>query len=283
MAGVVEHQVVVMGAGGVGKSALTVQFVHQHFVETYDPTIEDAYRRQLVVDDIPVGLCVLDTAGQEEFSAMRGQYMTTGRGFLLCYSIVNKDSFDEVKRLHEQVLQAKDMDEGVPIVVVATKCDLEAQRKISVIQGQTLAKEWGVSFIETSARNRVNVEETFYAIVREIRKAEARELEEKEVGGGRKENKKQKKEKTKEKEKEREKEKDKEREKEKELEKAQEKESVGISSTGTGSSVNVSSTITSVSSSNTSGPSNRRASRAPASFVKTKQMFNRQVAKCVIS
>jgi len=64
-----EYKVVVLGGGGVGKSALTVRFVHSLFVEKYDPTIEDSYRRTINVDGITVSLEVLDTAGTEQVNA----------------------------------------------------------------------------------------------------------------------------------------------------------------------------------------------------------------------
>lgn len=46
-----EYKLVVVGGGGVGKSALTIQFIQSHFVEEYDPTIEDSYRKQCVIDE----------------------------------------------------------------------------------------------------------------------------------------------------------------------------------------------------------------------------------------
>ena len=79
---------------GVGKSALTIQFIQSHFVDEYDPTIEDSYRKQCPIDSEPALLDVLDTAGQEEYSAMREQYMRTGEGFLLVYSITSRNSFE---------------------------------------------------------------------------------------------------------------------------------------------------------------------------------------------
>ncbi|CAH8519635.1 unnamed protein product [Schistosoma mattheei] len=62
-----EYKLVVVGAGGVGKSALTIQLIQNHFVEEYDPTIEDSYRKQMVIDGEICLLDILDTAGQEEY------------------------------------------------------------------------------------------------------------------------------------------------------------------------------------------------------------------------
>ncbi|KAF9578745.1 Ras GTPase, partial [Lunasporangiospora selenospora] len=62
-----EYKLVVVGGGGVGKSALTIQFIQSHFVDEYDPTIEDSYRKQCQIDDEICLLDVLDTAGQEEY------------------------------------------------------------------------------------------------------------------------------------------------------------------------------------------------------------------------
>ena len=58
-----EYKIVVLGSGGVGKSALTVQFVQEIFVEKYDPTIEDSYRKQVEIDSQQCMLEILDTAG----------------------------------------------------------------------------------------------------------------------------------------------------------------------------------------------------------------------------
>ena len=68
-----EYKLVVVGGGGVGKSALTIQLIQNHFVDEYDPTIEDSYRKQVTIDEETCLLDILDTAGQEEYSAMRDQ------------------------------------------------------------------------------------------------------------------------------------------------------------------------------------------------------------------
>ena len=73
---------------------------------------------------------MLDTAGQEEYSAMREQYMRSGEGFLLVYSITSRQSFEEILAFQMQILRVKDKD-YFPVIVVGNKCDLEAERKVS--------------------------------------------------------------------------------------------------------------------------------------------------------
>ncbi|KAK5078502.1 RAS1 protein [Lithohypha guttulata] len=164
-----EYKLVVVGGGGVGKSCLTIQLIQSHFVDEYDPTIEDSYRKQCVIDDEVALLDVLDTAGQEEYAAMREQYMRTGEGFLLVYSIDSKQSFDEIRTFQQQILRVKDKD-YFPIIIVGNKCDLEQDRVVSKEEGMALARSFGCKFMETSAKQRINVEGAFYELVREIRK-----------------------------------------------------------------------------------------------------------------
>lgn len=163
-----EYKLVVVGGGGVGKSALTIQLIQNHFVDEYDPTIEDSYRKQVLLDGEMVILDVLDTAGQEEYSAMREQYMRTGEGFLLVYSVNSRSSFEEIQAYHQQILRVKDQD-VFPMVIMANKCDLVHERQVSVEEGEELARRLQCDFIETSAKLRVNVEDGFYQLVRQIR------------------------------------------------------------------------------------------------------------------
>ncbi|KAH8808843.1 protein ras-like protein-1 [Xylogone sp. PMI_703] len=143
--------------------------------------ITDSYRKQCVIDDEVALLDVLDTAGQEEYSAMREQYMRTGEGFLLVYSITSRQSFEEIMTFQQQILRVKDKD-YFPIIVVGNKCDLEGERQVSkqeqcladnyfpITEGEALARSFNCKFIETSAKSRINVDNAFYDIVREIRR-----------------------------------------------------------------------------------------------------------------
>jgi len=166
-----EYKLVVLGGGGVGKSALTIRLVTDNFLDEYDPTIEDSYRKQVMIDDETALLDILDTAGQEEFSSMQDQWMRDGKGFLLVYSVTSRPTFDEVSNLYDKILRTKDTDK-VPIVLAGNKCDLHNERQVKYEEGQALAKSWGCPFFETSAKLKYNNEACFFELVREIRRME---------------------------------------------------------------------------------------------------------------
>jgi len=154
----------------VGKSALTIRLIQNQFVDKYDPTIEDSYRKQVQIDKQVLVLDILDTAGQEEYSTLQDQYMRSGQGFLLVYDITMKNTFTDIPRFKEKILRVKDM-QNFPMVLVGNKCDLEEERKVSKAEAQDLAKKYGCPLFETSAKCKINVEESFFQCVREIKKA----------------------------------------------------------------------------------------------------------------
>lgn len=100
---------------------------------------------------------------------MREQYMRTGEGFLLVYSIDSRQSFEEIRTFQQQILRVKDRDD-FPIIIVGNKCDLESDRVVSQEEGMAMAQSFKCKFMETSAKKRINVEQSFYELVREIRK-----------------------------------------------------------------------------------------------------------------
>lgn len=161
------YRLVVVGVGGVGKSCLTIQYIADRFIEDYDPTLEDSYRKQITVDGQECILDICDTAGQDDFSAIRDQYYRTGDGFLCVYSITLPASFEEVTEFHDAILRVKDV-ENIPFVLVGNKCDLENERKVTREQGEALAEKFDCKFLESSAKTKTNVDESFLTVVQEI-------------------------------------------------------------------------------------------------------------------
>ncbi|KAG7199942.1 hypothetical protein KM043_014378 [Ampulex compressa] len=165
------YKIVVLGDGGVGKSAVTLQFVSHSFLDYHDPTIEDSYQQQAVIDGEAALLDILDTAGQVEFTAMRDQYMRCGEGFMICYSVTDRHSFQEALEYRKLISRVR-ANEDIPLVLVGNKFDLQHQRKVSTEEGKALADQLGCPFYETSAALRQFIDDAFYSLVRQIRAKE---------------------------------------------------------------------------------------------------------------
>lgn len=163
-----QYKVIVSGSGGVGKSALTLQFMYDEFVEDYEPTKADSYRKRLVLDGQEVQIDILDTAGQEDYEAIRDNYFRAGQGYLCVFSIAEEESLQTVQELREQVLRVKN-DQRQPFLLVGNKIDLEGRRVISEEQACKLAERWQVPYVETSAKTRQNVTKIFLDLLRSIR------------------------------------------------------------------------------------------------------------------
>lgn len=163
------YKVVVLGNGGVGKSALTIQLVQNRFVAAYDPTIEDSYKKALLVDDKEVMLEILDTAGQDDFAAIRSTYMRSGQGFVVVFAVNDPSSFDGVEKFQREIKVTSGKDD-IPIIVCGNKCDLE-EREIKMEEAQKLCNDFKppLKYFETSAKKNYNVTEAFMEVVKLMR------------------------------------------------------------------------------------------------------------------
>ncbi|EAL72419.1 Ras GTPase [Dictyostelium discoideum AX4] len=152
----------VMGDGGVGKTSITIQFISNHFVNCYDPTIEDLYRKQCLIDDQVYMLDILDTAGQDELNAIRNHWIKSCEGFILVYSVTSRSSFDQIQSFLDQIKFLK--SEKVPIIMIANKSDLDDERQVTYQEGENFANRFGMSFMEVSAKYKLNIDEVFNQI-----------------------------------------------------------------------------------------------------------------------
>ncbi|CAK4078132.1 unnamed protein product [Aphanomyces euteiches] len=161
----------VLGTGGVGKSAITLRFVRDYFIDDWDPTIEDAYRKTIDVDGQLSVLEILDTAGQDDFESLRPQWMDDRDAYVFVYSMNSKKSLRALEPFFELYQQINANRRPMPpIVLVANKKDLDAQ--VSSEDGRKAAEIFRATYVETSALTGENITKVFESVVQQIRRTQ---------------------------------------------------------------------------------------------------------------
>ena len=132
----------------------------------YDPTIENTYRKLIKVQPgLEQMTEILDTAGQEEYGGMRESYYRMGDGFVIVFSVTQRETLDSVETMLGQIYRVKETT-SYPVVVAANKIDLIEERRVTQSEVSEMRTRLGVPVLEVSAKSRVNVEETFACVVR---------------------------------------------------------------------------------------------------------------------
>ncbi|OQR69652.1 GTP-binding protein Rheb-like [Tropilaelaps mercedesae] len=197
----VYRKVAIMGYRSVGKSSLTIQFVENQFVDSYDPTIENsaykptpyanapacathpnigtasmlradnifdqAFTKNLKFEGKDVSLKIIDTAGQDEFSIFPPGYTMDIHGYVLVYSVTSKQSFEIVKKIYHKLLDQTGMPQ-LPVVLVGNKNDLRNERVVSHEEGRELARYMKGVFLEASAKQNDCVLDIFTQLISRI-------------------------------------------------------------------------------------------------------------------
>jgi len=167
MAQTKQRKVALMGFRSVGKSSLAIQFVQGQFVDSYDPTIEETFNKNIKIRNQDFELHVVDTAGQDEYSIFPTQYAVDIHGYVLVYSINSQKSFEVVQVLYDKIADLVG-NPRVPVVLVGNKKDLESERAVTLEEGEKFAKEINAVFLETSAKDNLCVNDLFQNIVVQI-------------------------------------------------------------------------------------------------------------------
>lgn len=143
------------------------QFTDRRFTPIHDLTIGVEFGARIVtVDDKQLKLQIWDTAGQESFRSITRSYYRGAAGALLVYDITRKDTFDHILSWLEDARAHSNSD--MSIILVGNKADLEHRREVAKETGEAFAKEHGLLFLETSAKDNVNVDETFLCTAKAI-------------------------------------------------------------------------------------------------------------------
>ncbi|CAF3039378.1 unnamed protein product [Rotaria sp. Silwood2] len=144
-----------IGSGGVGKSALTLQYMYDEFVGDYEPPFDGSYRKAVMLDGEEVQIDILDTA------AIRDTYIRTDEGFLLVFDVTDAESFSDLNELHGET--------NIPAILVGNNIDLANKRTVSFEEAEQQAHSWSIRYIETSAKTTDNVDKVFCELMRIIR------------------------------------------------------------------------------------------------------------------
>ncbi|XP_010728746.2 GTP-binding protein Rhes [Larimichthys crocea] len=163
------HRIVVLGAPKVGKTNILQRFLGKEYEENYEPTTEDFHRKLFHIGGAAYQVDVLDAAGERNFPAKRRLSILTGDTFLLVFSLDDRESFDEVTELLNEIKAAKAKllklkhPARVPVVICGNKVDLEAPRAVKRSDVTDILGE-DVAFFETSAKDGTGLEDAFKAL-----------------------------------------------------------------------------------------------------------------------
>jgi len=169
-------KLLLIGDSGVGKTCVLFRFSEDAFNSTFISTIGIDFKiRTIELDGKKIKLQIWDTAGQERFRTITTAYYRGAMGIMLVYDITNEKSFDNIKNWIRNIEEHASAD--VEKMILGNKCDMNDKRQVSKDRGEQLAIEYGIKFMETSAKASINVEEAFFTLARDIKAKMEKKLE----------------------------------------------------------------------------------------------------------
>ncbi|XP_010472219.1 PREDICTED: ras-related protein RABH1d [Camelina sativa] len=158
-----KYKLVFLGDQSVGKTSIITRFMYDKFDTTYQATIGiDFLSKTMYLEDRTVRLQLWDTAGQERFRSLIPSYIRDSSVAVVVYDVANRLSFLNTSKWIEEVRNERAGD--VIIVLVGNKTDLVEKRQVSIEEGDSKGREYGVIFIETSAKAGFNIKPLFRKI-----------------------------------------------------------------------------------------------------------------------
>ncbi|PWZ38033.1 GTP-binding protein YPTM1 [Zea mays] len=165
-------KLLLIGDSSVGKSCFLLRFADDSYVDSYISTIGVDFKiRTVEVEGKTVKLQIWDTAGQERFRTITSSYYRGAHGIIIVYDITDMESFNNVKQWLDEI--DRYANDSVRKLLVGNKCDLAENRAVDTSVAQAYAEEVGIPFLETSAKESINVEEAFLAMSAAIKKSKA--------------------------------------------------------------------------------------------------------------
>ena len=162
----IKIKIMLLGESQIGKTSLIQRYVKNNFNLSYITTVGiDFQLKQIKMNNKSIKLQIWDTAGQERFKNITKSYFHSSDGFIVGYDITSRLSFTNVSTWLKEIND--NAPEEIQKILIGNKCDLN-EREVTTEEGQKLAEENGMKFFETSAKNDINVKETFESITKDI-------------------------------------------------------------------------------------------------------------------
>jgi small GTP-binding protein len=161
-------KIVIIGDSGVGKSNYLYRFVEGEFCPIHEATVGFDYKSK--VSYLPkakkkVKFQIWDTAGQEKYMSINKNLFQRVQGIILMYDISFEKSFTNLDKWMTVIKQLAD---GIPLILIGNKIDLENLRKVSKERGEQFANDNNIDFFESSGKSGENVEESFIFLGEQI-------------------------------------------------------------------------------------------------------------------
>lgn len=164
---IIGAKTVILGDTGVGKTSIALRFVNNSFMSYVDSTIGTSYlTKTITVNNDVFKFFIWDTAGQEKYHSLASMYYKNAVIAIIVYDITKKKSFENVKKWADELYHQGPFD--IKIAIIGNKADLEIKREVSTKMVNDYAKEINAIFLETSAKDNLNIYNLFENLAKKI-------------------------------------------------------------------------------------------------------------------
>ncbi|CAL8070042.1 unnamed protein product [Orchesella dallaii] len=167
-------KLLLIGDSGVGKTCILFRFSDDAFNTTFISTIGIDFKiKTIELKGKKIKLQIWDTAGQERFHTITTSYYRGAMGIMLVYDITNLKSFENIAKWLRNI--DEHANEDVEKMILGNKCDMDDNRQVQKERGDAIALEHGIKFMETSAKNNINIDRAFHELAEAILNKTSRE------------------------------------------------------------------------------------------------------------